>query len=113
MLVAMDKNALNRVERRLAAIQAADIAGYSRFIGVDEEGTLNRIRAIRVVVIDPAVATHRRRLVKTTGDGLMIEFASVVEALRCTVDIQHQMADAARYAFLREASNGQIGAIHT
>ena len=89
----MNTSARERTERRLAAILAADIAGYSRLIGADEEGTLSRIRLIRADIIDPAIAAHRGRLVKTTGDGLLIEFASVVEALRCAVDIQHQMAD--------------------
>ena len=81
------------VARRLAAIVAADIAGYSRLIGADEEGTLDQIRSIRAEVLDPAIATHRGRLVKTTGDGLLVEFASVVDALRCAVVIQRQMAD--------------------
>src|ERR1043165_1629339 len=83
----------NRTERRLAAILAADIAGYSRLIGADEEGTLNRIRSIRAEVIDPAIATHRGRLVKTTGDGLLVEFASVVDALRCAVEVQESIAE--------------------
>jgi class 3 adenylate cyclase len=69
-------------ERKLAAIMAADIAGYSRLIGADEEGTLDRIRSIRAEVIDPVMAADRGRLVKTTGDGLLVEFASVVDALR-------------------------------
>src|SRR5258706_140675 len=66
--------------RRLAAILAADVAGYSRLIGVDEEGTLNRLRSIRTELIDPKVTEHRGRIVKTTGDGLLVEFASVVDA---------------------------------
>jgi TolB-like protein/Flp pilus assembly protein TadD len=78
--------------RRLAAILAADIAGYSRLIGADEEGTLNRIRSIRAEVIDPAIASYRGRLVKTTGDGLLIEFGSVVDALRCAVEMQQAVA---------------------
>ena len=82
-----------RAERRLAAILAADIVGYSRLIGADEEGTLSRIRSIRVEVIDPMIAGHRGRLVKTTGDGLLVEFASVVDALRCGVEIQHSMRE--------------------
>jgi adenylate cyclase len=72
-----------RVERRLAAILAADVAGYSRLIGEDEEGTLARLRALRRDKIDPKIAEHRGRIVKTTGDGLLVEFASVVDALRC------------------------------
>jgi adenylate cyclase len=69
--------------RRLAAMLAADVAGYSRLMEADEEGTLNRLRAIRTEVIDPSMAQHRGRIVKTTGDGLLVEFASVVDAVRC------------------------------
>ena len=82
-----------RTERRLAAVLAADVAGYSRLIGADEEGTLDRLRAIRAELIDPRIAEHRGRIVKTTGDGLLIEFASVVDALRCAVDWQRGMAE--------------------
>jgi adenylate cyclase len=78
--------------RRLAAILAADIAGYSRLIGADEEGTLDRIRSIRAEVIDPKIAGHHGRLVKTTGDGLLVEFGSVVDALRCATEVQQAMA---------------------
>jgi TolB-like protein/class 3 adenylate cyclase len=74
--------------RRLAAILAADVAGYSRLIGDDEEGTLNRLRSIRTDVIDPKISEHRGRIVKTTGDGLLVEFASVVDALRCAAEVQ-------------------------
>ena len=69
--------------RRLAAILAADVAGYSRLIGADEEGTLNRLRSIRAELIDPKIGEHHGRVVKTTGDGLLVEFASVVDRLRC------------------------------
>lgn len=79
--------------RRLAAILAADVAGYSRLIGADEQGTLERLRTIRAEVIDPKIAGHNGRLVKTTGDGLLIEFASTVDALRCAQEIQAQMAE--------------------
>jgi adenylate cyclase len=72
-----------RVERRLAAILAADVAGYSRLIGEDEEGTLSALRAVRREIIDPKIAEHRGRIVKTTGDGLLAEFQSVVDAVRC------------------------------
>jgi adenylate cyclase len=68
--------------RRLAAILAADVAGYSRLIGADEEGTLNRRRSIRADVFDPKIIENRGRIVKTTGDGLLVEFSSVVDALR-------------------------------
>jgi adenylate cyclase len=77
--------------RRLAAILAADVAGYSRLIGADEGGTLERLRALRRELLDPKIAEHRGRLVKTTGDGLLVEFGSVVDALRCAVDVQHEM----------------------
>src|SRR5690349_16827289 len=78
--------------RRLAAILAADVAGYSRLIGTDEQGTLNRLRTIRTEVIDPKINEHHGRLVKTTGDGLLVEFGSVVDAVRCAVEIQQAMA---------------------
>jgi adenylate cyclase len=81
-----------RVERRLAAILAADVAGYSRLIGADEGGTLERLRALRRELLDPKIAEHRGRLVKTTGDGLLVEFGSVVDALRCAVEVQREMA---------------------
>jgi TolB-like protein len=80
-----------RVERRLAAILAADVAGYSRLIGADEEGILRRLKALRTEVIDPKIADHRGRLVKTTGDGLLVEFGSVVDALRCAVEMQREI----------------------
>jgi len=79
--------------RRLLAILAADVAGYSRLIGADEEGTLNRLRSIRAEIIDPKVIEHRGRIVKTTGDGLLVEFTSVVDALRCATEIQKVMAE--------------------
>src|SRR5712671_5737282 len=78
--------------RRLAAILAADVAGYSRLIGVDEEGTLDRLKTLRAELIDPKIAEHRGRIVKTTGDGLLVEFASVVDALRCASEVQSAMA---------------------
>ena len=77
--------------RRLAAILAADVAGYSRLIGADEGGTLARLRALRRELLDPKIAECRGRLVKTTGDGLLIEFGSVVDALRCAVEVQREM----------------------
>jgi adenylate cyclase len=78
--------------RRLAAILAADVAGYSRLIGADEAGTLKRLRALRRELFDPKIGEHRGRLVKTTGDGLLVEFGSVVNGLRCTVEMQRAMA---------------------
>jgi TolB-like protein/class 3 adenylate cyclase len=82
-----------RVERRLAAILAADVAGYSRLMGGDEEGTLARLKACRRAVVDPKIAEHRGRIVKTTGDGMLVEFASAVDAVRCAVEIQRDMAN--------------------
>ena len=79
--------------RRLAAILAADVAGYSRLIGADEEGTLERLKALRRELLDPKIAEHRGRIVKTTGDGLLVEFASVVDALRCAVEVQRAMPE--------------------
>jgi adenylate cyclase len=79
--------------RRLAAILAADVAGYSRLIGTDEDGTLQALKAIRDELIDPTLAAHNGRLVKTTGDGLLVEFSSVVDALRCATEIQAGMAE--------------------
>ncbi len=81
-----------QVERRLAAILAADVAGYSRLIGADEGGTLERLKALRRELLDPKIAEHHGRLVKTTGDGLLVEFGSVVDALRCAVEVQREMA---------------------
>jgi adenylate cyclase len=81
------------VERKLAAILAADIAGYSRLMGADEEGTLERLQALRRELIDPKIAEHRGRIVKTTGDGLLVEFASVVDAVRCAVAVQQAMPE--------------------
>src|SRR5712672_2000945 len=80
-----------RVERRLAAILAADVAGYSRLMGADEEGTLAALKAIRRELVDLKITEHRGRIVKTTGDGLLVEFASVVDALRCAGEVQAAM----------------------
>ena len=82
-----------RVERRLAAILAADVAGYSRLMGTDEEGTLAALKACRRELIDPKIAEHRGRIVKTTGDGALVEFASAVDAVRCAMEIQSGMAE--------------------
>src|SRR5215470_18075017 len=82
-----------RVERRLTAILAADVAGYSRLMGADEEGTLAQLKAHRRALWDPKIAEHRGRIVKTTGDGMLVEFASVVDALRCAVEVQRGMAE--------------------
>jgi TolB-like protein/class 3 adenylate cyclase/tetratricopeptide (TPR) repeat protein len=82
-----------RVERRLAAILATDVAGYSRLMGVDEEGTLAALKIYRRELIDPKIAEHRGRIVKTTGDGALVEFASAVDAVRCAMEIQRIMAE--------------------
>jgi len=81
------------VTRRLAAILAADVAGYSRLMGEDEEGTHDALKELRREVVDPKIDEHRGRIVKTTGDGLLVEFASVVDAVRCAVAIQRRMAE--------------------
>ena len=78
-----------RVERRLAA----DVAGYSRLMGTDEEGTLAQLKAIRKALVDPTIAAHRGRIVKTTGDGMLVEFASAVDAARGAVEVQRGMAE--------------------
>jgi adenylate cyclase len=79
--------------RRLTAILAADVAGYSRLMGADEEGTLDRLKRVRRELGDPTIAEHRGRIVKTTGDGLLVEFQSVVDAVRCAVEVQQRMAE--------------------
>jgi len=81
-----------RVERRLAAVLAADVAGYSRLMGIDEEGTLARLKATRKSLVDPTIAAHRGRIVKTTGDGMLVEFASAVDAARSAIEIQRGMS---------------------
>jgi len=83
----------DRVDRRLAAIWAGDIAGYSRLMGVDEEGTLRQLKTHRKELVDPKITEHRGRIVKTTGDGMLVEFVSVVDAVRCAVDVQRGMAE--------------------
>jgi adenylate cyclase len=80
------------MERRLAAILAADVVGYSRLMGQDEAGTLQALKAVRAELIDPKIAAHKGRIFKATGDGLLVEFPSVVNAVACAVDIQREMA---------------------
>src|SRR5438046_1729805 len=82
-----------RVERRLSAVLAADVVGYSRLVGIDEEGTLERLRSIRLELIDPAIAVHRGRIIKTAGDGILVEFPSVVDVVRCALAVQRSMAE--------------------
>src|ERR1700738_5129194 len=79
--------------RRLAAILAADVAGYSRLMGADEEGTHERLKALRRELVDPKITEHRGRIVKTTGDGMLVESPSVVDAVRCAVEVQRAMVD--------------------
>jgi adenylate cyclase len=81
-----------RVERRLAAVLAADVARYSRLMGCDEERTLARLKTLRNTLVDPAIAAHRGRIVKNTGDGMLVEFASAVDAVRLAVTIQRDIA---------------------
>src|SRR5215510_999091 len=82
-----------RVERRLAAILAADAAGYSRLMGVDEQGTLAALKACRRELIDPKIEERRGRIVKTTGDGTLVEFASAVDAVQCAIEVQRILAE--------------------
>src|SRR2546423_7190533 len=81
------------VERRLAAILAAEVAGSCRLIGIDEEGSLTQLKALRKTLFDPKITDHRGRIVKNTGDGALVEFASVVDAVRCAVEVPRGMAE--------------------
>src|SRR3954453_3548275 len=83
---------MERIARKLSAILAADVAGYSRLMGMDEEGTLSRLTALRRDVLDPGILRNRGRVVKNTGDGLLAEFGSVVDAVRCAIEVQTDMA---------------------
>jgi adenylate cyclase len=83
------------MDRRLAAVLAGDIAGYSLLMGRDEEGTLARLKVLRKTIVDPGIAAHRGRIVKTTGDGMLVEFASAVDATRAAVELQRAMAERA------------------
>jgi adenylate cyclase len=100
-----------RVERRLTAILAADVVGYSRLMGEDEEGTLAALKAIRRELTDPRIVEHRGRIVKTTGDGLLVEFASVVDAVRCAVDVQRGWPNATPTCRPRRASSSASASI--
>src|SRR5215204_2290111 len=80
------------VERRLAAIMAADVVGYSRLMEVDETGTLARLKTHRLELIDPAISKNKGRIIKTTGDGMLVEFSSVTDAVQCAAEIQRRMA---------------------
>ncbi|WP_353842983.1 adenylate/guanylate cyclase domain-containing protein [Mesorhizobium sp.] len=83
-----------RIQRRLAAVMAADVVGYSRLMETDEAGTLAALKSRRKQVLQPLVARHHGRVFKVTGDGVMVEFASAVNALQCAIDVQHAMAAA-------------------
>ena len=89
----MPLHAVERTERRLAAILAADVVSYSRLMGSDEEGTLRQLKAVQAELIAPKMQEHRGRLVKTTGDGMLAEFSSVVDAVRFATEVQRGMAD--------------------
>jgi class 3 adenylate cyclase len=95
--------------RRLAAILAADVAGYSRLMGADEEVTLAVLKAIRRELVDPEIEEHRGRIVKTTGDGLLVEFASVVDAVRCAVELQQAMTGR-KPTFRRTSGSSSVSA---
>ena len=92
-----------KVERRLSAILSADVVGYTRLVRADEEGTLARFRAHRTELVEPKIAEYKGRIVKLMGDGLLVEFASVVNAVRCATEVQRGMA--ARNAGVSEVSD--------
>src|SRR5579859_782417 len=81
------------IQRRLTTIFAADVAGYSRLTGMDEEGTVARVRVLRAELVDPTILAHQGRIVKTTGDGMLAEFASVVDAARAALQVQRSIAE--------------------
>jgi adenylate cyclase len=98
-----------QVERRLAAILAADVVGYSRLMARDEAGTLGRLKTLRREVLEPGTAEYRGRIVKLMGDGMLVEFASVVDAVQCAVEIQRGMADRYTQVFEDERLEFRIG----
>jgi class 3 adenylate cyclase len=98
------------VTRRLAAVLAADVAGYSRLMGVDEEGTHERLKAQLQELVNPKIAEHRGRIVKNTGDGFLAEFRSVVDAVRCAAEVQRGMVR--YYADPRRTKPGEINHLH-
>ena len=91
--------------RKIAAILVADVVGYSRLAGADEEGTLARLRGLRRDLIDPAIAKHHGRIVKRTGDGSLIEFRSVVDAMNLAIEVQRAWSSATPRSRLTSASN--------
>src|SRR5437660_9371415 len=86
-----DTVASSRVEHKFAVIMCADVVGYSRLMGIDEEGTLAALNAVRRDLVDPTIIAHKGRIVRTMGDGLLVEFNSVVDAVRCAVKVQTEM----------------------
>jgi adenylate cyclase len=98
-----------RPNRRLTTILAGDAVGYSRLVGIDEEGTLRQLRAFRNDLIDPVIAAHRGRIVKTTGDGFLVEYASVVDAVRSAIEIQRAMAESNARLAAEERIDFRIG----
>jgi adenylate cyclase len=97
--------------RRLAAILAADVVGYSRLMGADEEGTHERLKAHLREVVEPQICDHHGRIVKTTGDGVLAEFASVVDAVDCAAEIQRAMANRDLRFARSSASGSELGSI--
>src|ERR1700737_4512856 len=83
----------SKAEHRFAVVMCADVVGYSRLMGIDEEGTLAALNAVRRNLIDPTIATHKGRIVRAMGDGLLVEFNSVVDAVRCAVTMQSEMPE--------------------
>jgi adenylate cyclase len=98
-----------QVDRRLAAILAADVAGYSRLMGVDEMGTFSALKAHRLYAIDPTIASHKGHIVKTTGDGILVEFSSAIQAVACALDIQKAMSERNRDVLPNRRIDFRIG----
>jgi adenylate cyclase len=94
--------------RKLAAILAADVVGYSRLAGTDEDRTLARLRALRSDLIDPTIAVHNGRVVKRTGDGALVEFRSVVDAVRCAIELQNAMVERNRPSAVSSSASASI-----
>src|ERR1700722_2042909 len=95
--------------RKIAAILVADVVGYSRLAGADDDRTLARLRGLRSDLLDPAIAAYRGRLVKRTGDGSIIEFRSVVDAVRCAIEVQHAMVERNAGVALEKCIEFRIG----
>ena len=96
-------------KRKLAAILAADVVGFSRLTGADEDRTLARLRALRSDLIDPTISVHNGRVIKRTGDGALVEFRSIVDAVRCAIEVQNAMVERnAGVAALSEQRSGRL-----